>query len=301
MRRAPALSLCVFALAASAGPALAHAGHAAEGPGWFEDPWATAMLAVSGGLYAVGTVRLWGRAGAGRGIARWRAACFAAGWLSLALTLCSPVAGWSERLFVAHMTEHELMMTLAAPLMVIGRPLIGMLWAFPRRGRHAVAAFFGAGPLLWLWNALTEPLTATVLHGAALWAWHAPSLFALALENPFWHAVQHLSFFGTAVMFWWALAKSRAYGAAVFWLFATSLHSGFLGILIALARAPWYPGQGEASVQFGLSPLEDQQLAGLVMWVPAGVVYAGAALVAMGLWIHRSSRTAGGRHVPLAS
>ena len=87
----------------------------------------------------------------------------------------------------------------------------------------------------------------------------------------------------------------------MFWLFVTSLHSGFLGILITLARPPWYPAQGEASARFGLTPLEDQQLAGLVMWVPAGVLYAGAALVAMGLWILQSSRTEGGRHAPLAS
>jgi hypothetical protein len=87
--------------------------------------------------------------------------------------------------------------------------------------------------------------------------------------------------------------RERAYGAAVFYLFATSLHTGFLGILLAVARQPIYPLQTGAAPEWGLTPLEDQQLAGLVMWIPAGLVYAGAALALAGLWIARSSSDLG--------
>jgi cytochrome c oxidase assembly factor CtaG len=94
--------------------------------------------------------------------------------------------------------------------------------------------------------------------------------------------LQHLSFFLTALLFWWALLRGRAreqgYGAAVLYLFATTLHTALLGIVLTLARRPLYPLQTQSSLTWGISSLEDQQLAGLVMWVPAGVVYAIAAL-----------------------
>jgi cytochrome c oxidase assembly factor CtaG len=297
----------------AASPALAHAGHAPAAPGWFEDGWATGLVAVAGVLYAAGLARLWRRAGVGRGVAVWRAGCFAAGWAALAAALASPLAGWSDRAFALHMIEHEILMTIAAPLLVLTRPLLGMLWAFPPASRRALGGLATAGPLAAAWAFLTDPLAATVLHGAALWLWHMPALFTMALESPVWHALQHASFFGTAVLFWWSLAKGRQgrpdYGPAVFWLFATSLHTGFLGVLLTLAPSPWYPAQEGSANPFGLSPLEDQQIAGLVMWAPAGLVYAGAALLALGLWVGASGGRAttaaspigqGGRHVPLA-
>jgi len=98
-----------------------------------------------------------------------------------------------------------------------------------------------------LWQRLTDPLIATVLHGVALWAWHIPALFDAALASHRLHWLQHVSFFASALLFWWSLlrgrARTRGYGAAVMYLFATSLHSGFLGILLALARQPLYPLQ----------------------------------------------------------
>jgi cytochrome c oxidase assembly factor CtaG len=116
------------------------------------------------------------------------------------------------------------------------------------------------------------------------------------------HGLQHVSFFGSALLFWWALLQSRmrvrAYGAAAFYLFVTALHSGFLGILLSIARQPIYPAQSLAAPDWGLSALQDQQLAGLIMWVPAGIAYAGATLVMLGIWIARSSvlSAPGGRH-----
>ena len=95
-----------------------------------------------------------------------------------------------------------------------------------------------------------------------------------------------------ALLFWWALlqshARRRGLGTAVFYLFATALHSGFLGILLTFARGAIYPLRTSAAPRWGLTPLEDQQLAGLIMWVPAGLVYAVAALALAGLWIRHS-------------
>jgi cytochrome c oxidase assembly factor CtaG len=85
--------------------------------------------------------------------------------------------------------------------------------------------------------------------------------------------------------------RPSGYGTAVLCLFVTSLQSGFLGVLLTLSRQPWYARQGEFALRYGLTPLEDQQLAGLVMWVPAGLAYTAAALVFAALWIAGSSRS----------
>jgi cytochrome c oxidase assembly factor CtaG len=186
------------------------------------------------------------------------------------------------------MLEHGILMAIAAPLLVAARPGPAMLWAFPPAWRSKIGGLSRVGPLRALWRSLTDPLVATLLHGTAIWAWHAPLLFNAALQNEALHWLQHLSFFVTALFFWWALlfgrARERGYGAAVFYLFATALHTGFLGILLTFLKTPAYAGGSEAAA-WGLTPLEDQQLAGLIMWVPAGLIYAAAALILTAYWI----------------
>jgi cytochrome c oxidase assembly factor CtaG len=253
-------------------------------------------LALSGTLYAVGVARLWRRVGIGRGVRIWHAGSFALGWALLVLALVSPLHWLGERLFTAHMVEHEILMAVAAPLLVVARPTGGMMWALPRRWRPAIGGIGRSRVLAPLWGWLTDPLVATLLHGVALWAWHAPALYDAALTHPFVHWLQHLSFLITAILFWWALlrgrTRERGYGAAVFYLFATALHSGFLGILLSVARTPLYPAQTSQAPQWGFTPLEDQQLAGLIMWVPAGLVYLAAALALAGVWILHSATLA---------
>jgi putative membrane protein len=221
--------------------------------------------------------------------------------LLLFAALVAPLHWLGERLFAAHMIEHEILMGVAAPLLVVARPIGAILWAVPRGWRRGSGRAAQQPALARLWGWLTDPLIATILHGIALWAWHVPAFYDAALTSDRLHWLQHLSFFVTALFFWWALlrgrARERGYGAAVFYLFATSLHSGFLGILIALARQPLYPLQTKTALEWGLTPLEDQQVAGLIMWVPGGMVYAVAALALAGLWISRSATSGpGGRH-----
>jgi cytochrome c oxidase assembly factor CtaG len=274
------------------GVAVAHGGHVhpeqAESL-WTWNPLVFAPLALSAGLYGLGAARLWRNAGFGRGVRPWQALCFAAGWLLLFGALVAPLHWLGERLFSAHMIEHEILMGLAAPLIAVARPGGAMMWGLPARWRSAVGGATQAPVFAGLWRGLTHPGMATAIHGVALWAWHAPLLFNAALRNDFVHWLQHVSFLVTALLFWWALLRSRererGYGGAVLYLFLTAAHSGFLGVLIALARRPVYPLQSENAALWGLSPLEDQQLAGLIMWVPFGLIYALAALVLAGVWI----------------
>jgi cytochrome c oxidase assembly factor CtaG len=189
-------------------------------------------------------------------------------------------------------------MVLAAPLLVVARPVGAMLWAVPAPWRRGAGGFARTPVIAALWSRLTDPAIATILHAVALWGWHVPAFYDAALASDRLHWLQHLSFFVTALLFWWSLlrgrARERGYGAAVFYLFATSLHSGFLGVLLSMARQPLYPIQTRNALEWGLTPLEDQQLAGLIMWVPAGLVYLAAALALAGLWIARSGTPAKG-------
>jgi cytochrome c oxidase assembly factor CtaG len=268
--------------------------------GWTLDLPVTLPLALTAALYGAGVARLWRRAGRGRGATPLQLGCFAAGWLILAAALISPLHEASEAVFTAHMIEHELIMAAAAPLLVLARPLAPMLWALPiswRRwlGRLPKLRWFSA-----LWRELTTPLIATVIHGLAIWLWHAPPLFDAALKSAPVHWLQHFCFLFSALLFWWALffspASRRSYGPAIAHLFATAGHTGLLGLLILLSPQLWFPMQGVGSLAWGLTPMEDQQLAGLVMWIPAGLIYAGAALALAGLWIAGSGRRGDGRH-----
>jgi putative membrane protein len=120
-----------------------------------------------------------------------------------------------------------------------------------------------------------------LLQAISLWLWHAPKLFDLALANPGWHIVQHLSFLVTALLFWWAVlhGRERRVGIAVGCLFFTATVSGALGALMAFSSSPWYAGYAASGLDaFGLTPAEDQQLAGLLMWIPGGLVHALAVL-----------------------
>lgn len=260
---------------------------------WHVEPWALASLAAALALYAAGVRRLWRRAGRGRGISFADVARFAAGWLVLAAALLSPLDALVERSFAAHMVQHELLMVVAAPLLVLARPLEAWTWALAPAWRTAMASVARSPGLRAAWRACTEPLGAWTLHAAALWAWHIPALFEAALASEGLHILQHVAFFATALLFWWSVferASRNAGAASLASLFTTMAHSGALGALLTFAGHPWYASYEGA---LGLSPLEDQQLGGLVMWAPASLAYVAAALVIASRWLRAPRRTAG--------
>jgi cytochrome c oxidase assembly factor CtaG len=153
----------------------------------------------------------------------------------------------------------------------------------PHAARAAIGRWTRARVVAGPWQMLTGPVTATALQAVALWAWHAPRLFGLALANEGWHVVQHLSFLLTALLFWTAMLERRRMqhhpALVIGCLFATATVSGALGALMAFSSSPWYAGYAALGVTpLGLTPVEDQQVAGLLMWIPGGLVHAGAAL-----------------------
>lgn len=273
--------VCVAILALTSVQAWAHDTSVAhdEPPDWTLDPLILFPLLSAAAAFAIGWWRLTQRSRRGEGALRRSAGLFGSGWLILAGALLSPLHQAGERSFSAHMFEHELIMLLAAPLLVASQPLTIMLWAFPVTLRKRIGALVVA--VQRPWRTLSAPVFATVTQAAALWLWHAPALFDRALSSDGWHAAQHLSFLVTALLFWAAMLGHRtAPGIAALCLVVTSIVSGALGALMAFANSPWYAGYARfAFAPFGMSPAEDQQVAGLLMWVPGGLVHAGVALV----------------------
>jgi putative membrane protein len=258
---------------------------------WSWDPFVVAPLALSLLLYCAGLASLWRRAGIGRGVALWQAGAFLAGWLTLPAALVSPLHEYAEHLFLAHMIEHEMLMAVAAPLLAVSRPLGMFLHALPRGPRLALIET-GRTPLLqWLWRWLTTPFVATSLHAVAIWVWHIPSLLDGTLQSEGLHRLQHVCFLVTALFFWWAILRRprRDYGLGALHVFITMVHTGLLGALLTLAPHDAYPLQTQDAPLFGLTPLEDQQLAGLFMWVPGGAIYLACGLGLLWAWLsHRS-------------
>jgi putative membrane protein len=259
---------------------------------WGKDPLTIVLLALSAVLYVLGVRRLWRSASVGKGVRRWEALAFALGWISLAIALLSPLHPLGEVLFSAHMVQHEILMLVSAPLIVLGRPLIASLWSLPIEWRHKLGDLSKARPFRSSWQRITNPLSAWAIHMIALWVWHLPVLFQATLKSDLVHFFQHISFLGSALLFWWALIHGAhgmlGYGVGVLYVFSTAAHSGLLGALLTVATTVLYPAYAETAPGFGLTALEDQQLGGLIMWIPAGVLYTIAGLALLAGWLREA-------------
>jgi putative membrane protein len=252
---------------------------------WSFDPVVLAALAASLALYALGYRQLRGRSRARARERRDRqAAAFLGGWALLVVALVSPLDGLGAALFSAHMVQHELLMIVAAPLLVLGRPLGVWVWALPPRWRKGVGSAVRWRPLKAAWRGITSTAGAWLLHAAALWLWHMPALFQAALLHQWVHTLQHTSFLASALLFWWTIFRHPG-GAAMLSLFTTMVHTGALGALLTLSPGLWYPLYVEPSAALGFDALQDQQMGGLVMWVPGGVAYLVSALAMAARWL----------------
>lgn len=274
-----------------AAPALAHGGHAG-GLGWTLDPLLTVPLGLVLLIYIVGWRRLSSRASAPI-----RPGLFLGGWTVLTLSLTSPLHEAGERSFTMHMIEHELIMLLATLLLAASASGGVLAWGLPATVRRSLSGGWKS-PLQRLWRVLTEPVTATALQAVVMWAWHAPFLFDRALESFGWHIAQHACFFLSSLLFWWAMlhprGRSSGYGLSAACLFATSLIGGALGALMSLSSSPWYADYAAMGMTgIGLDAVDDQRLAGLIMWIPGGLMHGAAAVALFYRWLTSSE---GGRN-----
>jgi putative membrane protein len=281
------LQLSAATLAASPATALAHDELAKIGSSF--EPWLCALLAVASIAYGWGVAKLWRKAGPGRGIRIADVVRFGAGWTVLAVALLSPIDEIAAHAFAFHMSQHELRMVVAAPLLVLSRPRDAWAWALPPTAQRALASAFSAAQVRRAWHGLTAPAAAWSFHAVALWLWHVPTLFVAALDNEAIHVLQHTCFFMSALVFWWTALGRRLRtpdAASIAMLFTTMLHTSALGLLLTFSSTPWYASGPDF---LGLTALEDQQLGGLVMWVPGGLAYLVGGLMIVSTWLDAPS------------
>ena len=251
---------------------------------WNADPVILLTLVLVVHLYSRGVRRLW-RSGSGHGVSTRQVIAFSIGIAILAAALLSPLDRLSDHLASAHMVQHLLLMVVAAPLLVLGNTSLVLLSGVPQPFRTPLGRLWQRVEIGgWLWN----PVLLVIASALVLWLWHIPVLYQAALNDAAVHDLQHLTFLGSAFLFWRAVldpvSRRRLHplvGAG--YLFVAMLASMALGVFMALAPRPWYPVLEGRTEIWGVSAVEDQQLAGLIMWMPAGLVYAA---VAAGLLVH---------------
>lgn len=278
------IALCALAFP---GPVLAHAA-ATPGHWWTLDPWVWLPMAAMSACYLRGIIILRRKTRKISAAHMMASASFLAGLTALALALLWPLDAMSNVSFAAHMAQHMMLIVVAAPLMVLGRPGIPLLIGLPRLCREWATR---QRLLRKFYAMLLQPGRAFALHGIMIWVWHAPYLYDWALQSRTMHSIEHVAFLGSAFLFWQAMlrsdtpARTRAgYGMASLYTLATLMHTGMLGALLTFAPRLLYPIRHHASDAL-LPPMDDQQLAGLLMWVPGGLCYLVAGLAFAYAWL----------------
>ena len=270
---------------------LAHGGREAEG---LASAAGVVLLAALAAAYGRGVHELWNRRGTGEVVPARRVVAFGAGVVALVAAQSPPVHALADRSFAGHMAQHMILMVVAGPLLAAGAAGLPLSLATPTRLRRRLARW-RAGPA---GRSLRRPpilaVVAAITQAAVLWAWHLPTLYLLALDSPGLHAAEHLSFVSAAWLLWSAVLGTgprRLSGpVALLLLFATMMPASALAAVLTFAPAPLYPPGALAPT--GGDPLIDQQLAGLVMWIPMDVVVLMAAAGLFLRWLCRLDRAA---------
>jgi cytochrome c oxidase assembly factor CtaG/cytochrome c2 len=218
---------------------------------------------------------------------RRRNVIFAGGVAAALAALISPLHAAGEGLASAHMLQHLLLIGAAAPLLAAAAPLGPILRGTPPAIRSAaLRGWRRAGPVRAVLGRAAHPALAWAVHTGTVWTWHLPVPYDAALASDPLHALEHGTLLGTGLLFWWSVLRPALLGSArrggpaaagILPLFAVTVTTGGLGALLTFAREPLYGGHLATAHAWGLSALEDQQLAGLLMWVPGSLPYAAAA------------------------
>jgi putative membrane protein len=261
--------------------------------GWTADPATLVPIIVATAWYFIGLFRARSE-GKGRLVPRSAPVYFAGGMIVLVIALQSPIDTISDDLFSVHMVQHLLLMLAAPPLLVVSKCPILFLRALPRPARKSVARFWGRSDISWLYDALMHPLLVWTSFCGAFVFWHSPGPYQWALEDERVHIVEHLSFFLTSLAFW-SIVLARpgtrrrlGYGPTLLFVVSTAVLSGLPGALMIFAPRPLYPGHAQGVAKWGLTLLEDQQIAGLIMWIPAGAAYILAVVVVFLEWMRHA-------------
>ncbi|MCP4241832.1 MAG: cytochrome c oxidase assembly protein [Myxococcota bacterium] len=264
---------------------------------WSFEPAVVFGLASAAGLYLRGFVQL--RRQLPERFPAWRCSAFLAGLAVLALALLSPLDGLSDLLLQAHMAQHWLLMSVAAPLLWLGAPIIPLLRGLPRAWlRRGLGPFLAWPALRRVLRALTRPVPALLLWALTTLAWHWPAAYQAALRDPFWHDLEHACFFAAALLFWypviepWPARRTGARPELLLYLGAAAVFNTLFSATFAFSDRLFYPLYAEVPTPWSIAPLADQRAAGALMWVASALpmLLAAVAIVVVLLGPARYSR-----------
>jgi putative membrane protein len=242
---------------------------------WNFDPWETFPALVALGLYGVGLY-----ASGIRAVSRARAASFVSGvFLALGVNV-SPIHSAAEGMFSVHMVQHQVLMLIAAPLIVAGRPALVMALALPHKVRRWGFDFARARVVSSVLRFVKNPLAILLVFAGVLWMWHLPGPYEAAVRNNGVHALEHIGFLGISLGFWAAVMRAGprrriGYLPAILLVIGTLMLTGWLAAVLTFGGLV-YPLYAQRAMLLGINAAHDAQLAGTLMWVPTTLIYFGA-------------------------
>jgi cytochrome c oxidase assembly factor CtaG len=208
-----------------------------------------------------------------------RVAAFATGLGSVVVALCSGLDALGQRLLTAHMIQHMILLMVAPPLIWMGAPVAPLLLGLPRTVRRRVARGLGWLPVRTATRALANPVVSWVAFVTAFWAWHVPALYDAALRSDVWHHIEHACFLATAMLFWrpvilaWPARSSWPRWATIPYLVLADLQNSVLAAILTFSDRVIYQAYEAAPRAGSMSALEDQSVAGVIMWVPGSIAF----------------------------
>ncbi|MGO8814208.1 MAG: cytochrome c oxidase assembly protein [Terriglobia bacterium] len=256
----------------------------AELAAWSPPLLATFALVLAALVYAWGWFHL--RKSYPGAIPAWRLGAFMGGLFSLWIAVGSPLTAFDDDLLTIHMVQHVLLMAVAPPLILLGAPALPFLHGLPQRFvRSVLGPVLRWPPIEWLGRIATRPVICWLAAMIALIGWHLPALFELGLRFQLWHEVEHACFFSTGLLFWWPVIQPWPSVAKVprwsipLYLFLATLPCDALSAFLAFCDRVVYPSYLSTPPVFSLTPLQDQECAGALMWVCATFIYLIPAVV----------------------
>lgn len=252
----------------------------ADGPfltAWALDPVLVPALVVAAFTYLLGLreARRRGR----QPVPAWRVTAFFGGLVAVAFVLLGPLDTWNDELFFIHMLQHLILMIVAAPLLLLGRPVQVALQALsPGHSRTIIGALFRRNWIRQLATLVTHPMTVFLAFNLNLALWHLPAMYTRALESELVHEIEHVAFFATGLLFWWIIIDPvpRHHRASPHWqfgvCFGTCMFGGLVAAALTVSNRVLYPFYLDANQPWGLTALTDQKIGGGIMWI-SGAVY----------------------------
>jgi cytochrome c oxidase assembly factor CtaG len=244
----------------------------------------TLAVILAASLYLRGWIHL--RSVSVHAIPAWRACSFVLGLFLIWVAVGSPLSTFDEELLTVHMVQHLLLMTFAPPLILLGAPVMPFLHGLPRQFvQSVVGPLFRWSPLQWIRRVISQPAFCWLAAAAALVGWHIPAAFTLGLQSEYWHIVEHACFLGAGFLFWWPVVQPWPSASVwprwsiLLYLFLATLPCDILSGFLVFSDRIAYPNYSSRLRQFRISVLEDQQVAGALMWTCVTLVYLIPAVI----------------------